>query len=160
MSEGAKPHRPDINVPPPLIFLAGLVTGWLLDRLVMPFAIASAVSRWQFALGTVLIVLGAMLAAWGAGTFRRRGTSMLPFRPASAMVVEGPYRFTRNPMYVGMTLAYLGATALVDSWWPLLVLPVVLWTLVRVVITREEAYLAAIFGEEYEEYRRRVRRWI
>ena len=76
------------------------------------------------------------------------------------MVESGPYAYTRNPMYTGMTLVYISAALLLDWLWPILLLPIVLLVLFRLVISREERYLAAEFGEEYEAYRRRVRRWI
>jgi protein-S-isoprenylcysteine O-methyltransferase Ste14 len=97
---------------------------------------------------------------WGIITFRRQHTAVYPNQRARLLVENGPYRHTRNPMYLGMTFLYLGVTALLNSWWALLLLPVVLWALVRLVISREERYLAAEFGEHYGAYRRRVRRWI
>ncbi|HEU5040160.1 MAG TPA: isoprenylcysteine carboxylmethyltransferase family protein, partial [Gemmatimonadales bacterium] len=76
------------------------------------------------------------------------------------LVTDGPYRFTRNPMYLGFTLWYLAGTAWVNSLWLLVLLPVVLLVMQRGVITREEAYLERRFGREYTEYRARVRRWL
>jgi protein-S-isoprenylcysteine O-methyltransferase Ste14 len=93
-------------------------------------------------------------------TFRRARTAILPTRPASQLVDGGPYRFTRNPMYTGLTTAYVGAAALLDSVWPLLLLPLVLAALVRLVVRREEAYLRGAFGAEYAAYQARVRRWL
>jgi protein-S-isoprenylcysteine O-methyltransferase Ste14 len=75
-------------------------------------------------------------------------------------VTGGPYRRTRNPMYVAMTLLYLGASLLMNGLWPLLALPVVLAALTFAVIRREERYLSSAFGAEYDAYRRRVRRWL
>jgi protein-S-isoprenylcysteine O-methyltransferase Ste14 len=76
------------------------------------------------------------------------------------LVKDGPYRFTRNPMYTGLTIAYFGGAALLDSAWPIIVLPVVLIVLVQTVILREERYLADAFGVEYSVYVARVRRWL
>jgi protein-S-isoprenylcysteine O-methyltransferase Ste14 len=92
--------------------------------------------------------------------FRRAGTHPQPWRPATALVVTGPYRFSRNPMYVGATLFYIGISFWVNSLWPLLLLPVVLVIMSRGVIAREEAYLERLFGDEYRSYRSRVRRWL
>jgi protein-S-isoprenylcysteine O-methyltransferase Ste14 len=92
--------------------------------------------------------------------FHRAGTSAKPWRPATALVLTGPYRFTRNPMYLGFTLLYLGITLWVNSVWPLLILPVVVVVMDRGVIAREEAYLEARFGEEHRRYKARVRRWV
>ena len=156
------PHRPDIHVAPPLVFLAGFGVAVLIDRLIHPWWLVGndAAGPALAVAGVALALLGIALALWGVVTFRRARTSVLPFRPATAMVRAGPYRFTRNPMYVGMTLGYLGAALVIDSWWPVVLLPLVLVALVRLVIRREEEYLAAVFGTAYEEYRRSVRRWL
>ena len=80
--------------------------------------------------------------------------------PTTAIVVHGPYRFTRNPMYVSLVGLYAGVTLFVNSAWPLILLPAVVLLVQRQVIAREEAYLEAKFGEEYRAYKARVRRWI
>ena len=87
-------------------------------------------------------------------------TSPLPIKPTTAIVATGPYRFTRNPMYVGLAALYLGITLWVDSLWPVLFLPAVLFMIQRFVIAREERYLEAKFGDQYRGYKARVRRWI
>ena len=109
--------------------------------------------------GFVLIVGGVALALWGAITFKRAQTAIIPHHPATRIVQHGPYRFTRNPMYVGFTSAYVGGALVLDMVWPLLLLAPSLWALRHFVIDREEAYLASAFGAEYEEYRAKVRRW-
>lgn len=76
------------------------------------------------------------------------------------MVTTGPYRITRNPMDLGMTIAYLGASLLIGSWWPLIALPVLVLVVDRLVIAREEVYLRSRFGAAYEEFCRRTRRWL
>ena len=110
--------------------------------------------------GFVITIIGVAIGAWGMLTFARAHTAIAPIRPASQLVQHGPYRFTRNPMYSGLTFAYLGVAALFNLAWAILVLPVVVVALRRLVIVREEAYLQREFGEEYERYRRRVRRWL
>jgi protein-S-isoprenylcysteine O-methyltransferase Ste14 len=92
--------------------------------------------------------------------FRRAGTSPNPWRPTTAMVTGGPYRLSRNPMYLGFTLLYLGAACWANSLWLLLFLPVILALMQQLVILREERYLERRFGAEYVGYRNRVRRWI
>ena len=140
--------------------MAGFLFAFLLDRYLIHLRISAAVAR-ELALGGVaLMFLGAALAIWGVLTFRRAGTTVLPFRSAAAMVRDGPYRFTRNPMYVGMTLAYVGLALVFNTMWPVVALPLVLVALVRLVISREEEYLEAVFGDEYLGYKRDVRRWL
>jgi protein-S-isoprenylcysteine O-methyltransferase Ste14 len=156
------PHRPNVHVAPPLIFIAGFGAAVLIDRLVRDLPLAdSAEWRVPLALAGFLLVLGGItIALWSVALFQRAQTSVLPFRPSTALVRSGPYRVTRNPMYLGMTLGYVGLTLADNSWWPLILLPVVLLALVRFVIAREEAYLDAIFGDGYRAYRRSVRRWL
>ena len=134
--------------------------GFLLDRYIIALRISGAAARELALAGVVLMIAGAGLAIWGVLTFRRAHTTIMPFRAASTMVRAGPYRFTRNPMYVGMTLGYVGLSLVFNSIWPLLILPLVLVAMVRLVITREEAYLEAVFGDEYRAFRRDVRRWL
>ncbi|HEV8673882.1 MAG TPA: isoprenylcysteine carboxylmethyltransferase family protein [Methylomirabilota bacterium] len=104
--------------------------------------------------GWVIVSLPAILA------LRRAGTSVNPARPTTALVTWGPYRVTRNPLYVGLTMLYLGLTAWFNALWPLLLLPIVLVVMQRGVIVREERYLERKFGEEYRRYKARVRRWL
>jgi protein-S-isoprenylcysteine O-methyltransferase Ste14 len=146
-----------------LLFAAGFLAGWLLDRRVMRLPLLRmgepVAAQLQFiALG--LCVFGLAFSGWGLLTFFRARTAIIPDRPASCVVVTGPYRFSRNPMYVGLTVLYLGLSGLTDSWWPLVFLPVVLTALWFFVIRREEKYLSAAFREEYANYCRRVRRWL
>ncbi len=88
------------------------------------------------------------------------GTPFNPARAAQALVTDGPYRVTRNPMYLGMACAYAGAALVTGALWSLALLPLVLLVIDRAIIPREEKHLAASFGAEYERYRRRVRRWL
>ena len=92
--------------------------------------------------------------------FFRARTHLIPNRPANALVMAGPYRFTRNPMYVSLTAVYLGVCVLMLSLWALLLLPLVLMVIYTKVIAPEEAYLERRFGGEYAHYRKRVRRWL
>ena len=152
---------PGVWVPPPILFVVGFLIAWLLDRRVYPMPMVPP--QWATALGVVgfgITIIGIAIGAWGMLTFARAHTAIVPIRPASQLVQHGPYRFTRNPMYSGLTFAYLGVAALFNLAWAILVLPVVVVALRRLVIVREEAYLQREFGAEYEDYRRRVRRWL
>jgi protein-S-isoprenylcysteine O-methyltransferase Ste14 len=111
-------------------------------------------------LGWGLLVAGVLLAVSAAYLFRRAGTTPNPTKPTSALVIWGPYRLTRNPMYVGMAVLYFGGTLLLNDPWPLAFLPFVMALVQRRVIAREEAYLERTFGDEYRSYKARVRRWI
>lgn len=154
--------RPDIHVAPPLIFIAGFLAGATIEWLWLEINLVrgSASQAPLRVAGVVLMHMGAALALWGVHTFRRAKTTIMPFRAPSAMVRRGPYRFTRNPMYVGMTLGYVGLSLFCNVGWPLILLPIVLFTLVKLVITREETYLESVFGDDYRDYRQSVRRWL
>ena len=154
------PHRPDIHIAPPIVFMAGFLFGFLLDRYVVALRISGAAARGIALVGLALMVAGAALAIAGVLTFRRARTTIMPFRAASAMVRAGPYRFTRNPMYVGMALAYVGLSLAFNTAWPILLLPLVIVTMVKLVILKEEEYLDAVFGDDYRAYKRDVRRWL
>jgi len=144
-------------VPPPLFYVLAVLGGFLLNHQ-WPMPIGDGM--WVEGLALVLIVASVVLSASGIGMFRRSRTSMVPVRPATALVVSGPYRFTRNPMYLGLAV-FTGALALLmDTWWPVLLLVPVLFTIQRFVIAREEEYLERRFGAEYLDYSRRVRRWV
>lgn len=149
-----------VYVPPPLWFAAGLLAGWSANRYLAALPMPQDLASTGRIMGPLLIVAGVMLVGWGMMTFRRAGTAIVPHKPAARIVSSGPYRFTRNPMYTGLTLVYVGVTAMLASWWPLLLLPVVLFAVVHLVISREEAYLRSAFGEDYAVYCARVRRWL
>ena len=148
-----------VRFPPPIIFLLGLALGYGLNR-VVPLWLASPEPRWMFRLGIQLAIAGFLFALSGILTFRRHGTAIIPHHPASTIVTSGPYRFTRNPMYIGMSVFYSRGALLFDTWWAFALLPVVVAIIDRQVIAREERYLASAFGAEYDSYRSRVRRWI
>lgn len=152
--------NPGVFIPPPLFFVAGIGAGWLLDKYIIELPIPRMIAGVVPILGVGLLMIGLFLAGWGLLTFRRAGTAIIPHHSASRLVVSGPYRFTRNPMYTGLTIAYVGATALLGTAWPLLLLPVVLFIVFRFVIQREERYLEDAFGSEYAEWCVRVRRWL
>ena len=158
-TEAPRPH-PGVYFPPPLTFVAGFLLALALERWVVSLRLDE---RWRPVLtpaGWLLIALGVGLMAWAVLTFTRARTTVLPYRPASQVVSSGPFRFSRNPIYLADTLIYAGMSLLTRMAWPLVVLPFVLVALYALVIKREERYLGEAFGTEYAEYRRRVRRWV
>lgn len=156
------PRSPGVKFPPPTLFVAGFLLGWLFERWVVRLRLvgedaSAAPLVWA---GSVAMLLGLAMSAWGLITFFRARTAIMPHHAASRLVTHGPYRFTRNPMYVGMSLLHIGLALRMNMGWPLLMLPLSLAALYLLVIRREERYLGAEFGDEYAAYRRRVRRWI
>ena len=110
--------------------------------------------------GLLLIVSSGVFLAPAIAAFRAAKTKPQPWKPTTALVAAGPYRITRNPMYVAFTLLYAGIALWMNTVWPFIVLPVVLVVMQFFVIHREERYLDRKFGDEYRAYRARVRRWI
>jgi protein-S-isoprenylcysteine O-methyltransferase Ste14 len=110
--------------------------------------------------GIILAGLALGLGAWAAALFRRAGTNIRPFMPSTALVVAGPYRFTRNPMYVGMAGILLGAAVFMGSLTPFIVIPAFMALIAERFIIPEEAKLEATFGREYLNYKASVRRWL
>ena len=147
-------------MPPPLILLAGFLIGYGLDDLVSLPLVSQDESRALLVVQWGLLGLGAAFSLWGFVTFLRARTGVLPNQSVTQFITHGPYRFSRNPMYVGLTLMYLGFTRWANSLWPLLMLPLALWALWKLVIQKEEAYLAKAFGDAYHDYKQKVRRWI
>jgi protein-S-isoprenylcysteine O-methyltransferase Ste14 len=156
------PESPGVRFPPPTLFAAGFVLAWLLEtRVARVRLVGGTASPLPLEVAGVLLgAAGLALVGWGLVTFRRARTGIYPTQSASRVVDAGPYRFTRNPMYVGMTLLYVGLALAANTAWPFVLLPAVLWALHALVIRREERYLRAAFGEAYDAYCRRVRRWL
>lgn len=155
-SEGTR-ENPGVIAPPPLIYLAGLALGFAFEVLLPSRRLRGVRVR---AAGLLLALGGLSLAREFFMTFRRAGTPVDPRRAATVLVTHGPYRFTRNPAYLGMTLLYSGITLLRGALWPFATLPAVLALVDRGVIAREERYLTERFGESYTDYCTNVRRWI
>ena len=153
---GEKPAR---VVPAPLLVVGCLGAGWLAHRL-WPIRFLPDLGGWGTAAGAA-IVLGALaIGLAGVREFHRRGTPTSPFQPSTALVTSGVFRFTRNPMYLGLVLVGLGVAVAFDSA-ALLVASLVLALLLQAAVIRpEERALAARYGAAFEKYRLETRRWI
>jgi protein-S-isoprenylcysteine O-methyltransferase Ste14 len=151
---------PGVHFPPPTVFVVGFLVALAIERWLLSLRLSAGTSPVVPLTAWVLMALGLGVLVWAMLTFRRARTAIMPFNPASTIVTSGPYRFSRNPMYVALTLVYLGLSLLVGTVWPIVLLPIVLWSLYVLVIRREERYLGAAFADEYGSYRRRVRRWL
>jgi protein-S-isoprenylcysteine O-methyltransferase Ste14 len=153
---GSREPTAGILAPPPVIYAVPLAAGLLLQRWrPIPFVPGGA----EIPLGIACVLLG-LVGLPALLAFRKAKTSVNPWRPSKAVVTTGPYRLSRNPMYVGLTWFYVGIAVWVNAAWPFFFLPLVLIAMHYGVILREEAYLERTFGEEYRQYRQRVRRWL
>jgi protein-S-isoprenylcysteine O-methyltransferase Ste14 len=148
---------PGIRVPPPVYYVVAFLLGVALELVFPtdwpPFGVRLAIA---------IIGGGAWLALDGAAMvfFRRAGTSVPPMKPTTVLVTSGPYRVTRNPMYLGMVFLYVALAFAIGVIWALVFIPAVIVIIDRFVIAREEPYLERKFGQSYRDYKARVRRWL
>jgi protein-S-isoprenylcysteine O-methyltransferase Ste14 len=145
------------TIVPPLYFLVALLVMGFFHGVVPGAYIVQAPYRYG---GIVLMVLAIGLILWAAALFRRAGTNIRPYLPSTALVVSGPYRFTRNPMYLGMAGTLLGVAVFLGSITPFVVIFAFMGLIKERFILPEEAKLEAAFGGDYVQYKERVRRWL
>ena len=149
--------NPGVRVPPPLLYALAVLVGYLLNRRWPLLISGGAAVR---ALACLLTGVWLVLTVTSIGNFRRSRTSIDPIRPATTLVIAGPYRFTRNPMYVGLAVLTVALGLFMASWWPMVLLVPVLLVVRAFVIAPEERYLERRFGADYFAYAQRVRRWL
>lgn len=146
-----------VKVPPPAIFV-GHLAGALLLNWALPLALPW-LNAFRIA-GGLGVVGGLSLAGLAMSHMIKAHTTPDSDRPTTALVIAGPYRLTRNPIYLGFFVVYLGFTFLAGTLWGILLSPFLLWTVTRAIIRSEELYLEARFPDSYREYKSRVRRWV
>jgi protein-S-isoprenylcysteine O-methyltransferase Ste14 len=149
--------HPLMRVPPPLLFVVAFVTGAGLQRLARLTFPAVPIFH---LVGFGLVGFAVLLALSSLGTFLVARTTIVPFSAASKLVTWGPYRFTRNPMYVSLVLAYLGVAAILSQLLALILLLLPIILVRTIVIPFEEERMRELFGESYDQYCSRVRRWL
>jgi protein-S-isoprenylcysteine O-methyltransferase Ste14 len=142
---------------PPLFMIVGVLLGLGVQRLRPLLFVPRPAGRW---IGGSLMAGALALGIWAVLSFRRAGTTPDPHGDVTAFVTSGPFRFSRNPMYLTNVVFQIGAALLLDNAWILMLVPVTWLLLDRVVIAGEERYLTNKYGQTYDEYRRRVRRWL
>lgn len=156
MTETAK-DNPGVIAPPPLIYLGFLALGFGLDYF---WPIAVLPDRVQYFVGAALMVLATAILVSSFRQFQKAGTNVVPYKPTLAIISAGPYRYSRNPMYLALSLLYAGIGVAADNLWILVLLVPLLVVVGTGVIAREERYLEAKFGEAYLGYKAGVRRWL
>jgi len=151
------PDSPHVIVLPPLLYVAALAAGLLLNWGVPQPILPGDVRYW---VGGALATIGVLIAAWARSLLERAGTNVNSMLPTTAIVTTGPFRFSRNPLYIALNLMYVGLALLTNAGWVLALIVPVLLVMHYGVIRREERYLDAKFGDAYRAYRARVRRYI
>ncbi|SIO62949.1 Protein-S-isoprenylcysteine O-methyltransferase Ste14 [Bradyrhizobium erythrophlei] len=148
----------NVIVRPPIAWalavLAGLALNWLMP---LPFLPAAVPTGW---VGGAVFAIALALVAWAIVTMTRAGSNVPTNMPTTTIVDTGPYRFTRNPIYLGMFVGLVSLAVAFNSLWLLMTLVPFALVIRYGVITREEAYLERKFGDVYRRYRARVRRWL
>lgn len=157
-AERTRQDSPGIIAPPPLLYLGAFATGMLINfvfsRRILENGILPGIA------GLALLAAGAMVARWSFVTMKRMGTSADPRKSSTALATDGPFRRSRNPIYLAMTMLYAGASFILNELWPLVLLIPLLLLMQHGVILREEKYLEGKFGKPYLEYKSRTRRWL
>jgi len=150
-------HGPDIRLHPPIIYAISILSGIGLNNLwpqTMPCDIYGR--TW----GILLIALAIVIAVWALLQFHKADTDVRPDKPDSSLITSGPFRFTRNPLYIVLTLTQITTAVWLNNLWiVLLVIPSVV-VITFYAIAREERYLERLFGQDYLDYKKRVRRWL
>jgi protein-S-isoprenylcysteine O-methyltransferase Ste14 len=149
--------NPGVIMHPPLLYLSGVVIGAVVNWM-KPLPVSH--SSFVRIIGLVVVILGIIWTNWGRLAMKAHGTNINPTKPTTTIVRSGPYRLSRNPLYLGLTIVYLGLSLAVNSWWCLLLLIPISLLMHFQVVLREERYLDRKFGETYREYQRRVRRYL
>jgi protein-S-isoprenylcysteine O-methyltransferase Ste14 len=148
-----------VHFPPPVVFLALVVVGVILQRALWPLAIPLGFWK-RIGIGAVVLLAGLSSIISARIWFTRTGQSPIPWKPSPELLVQGIYRHTRNPMYVGVTVIQMGLGVLLDNLWISMLAPVALALVHFIAVRPEEAYLAEKFGDSYLRYKASVRRYL
>ena len=151
------PNHAGVWIPPPLLYVLPLLLARFLQTVIpLPFLPAGLVAG----AAALFLIVGGILCIWSVGLFRRFKTSLIPVKPTATLVLRGPYKLSRNPMYLGLLCLYLAAAFWMNCVWALVLVPLVIVIVQRMVIEKEERYLEQQFGEAYRQYKAQVRRWV
>jgi protein-S-isoprenylcysteine O-methyltransferase Ste14 len=150
-------HGPGIRLHPPIIYAISILSGIGLNNIwpqAMPYGLHGRTY------GLCLIAVAVLIAVWSLLEFHKADTDVRPDKPDSTLITGGPYRFTRNPLYIVLTLTQLTTAVWLDNLWILLLVIPSVSIISRYAIAREERYLETLFGQNYLDYKKRVRRWL
>ena len=148
---------PGLSIPPPIIYMTALFIG-IGFNYVWPTSLLPG--PWRYIAGMVIVAIAGVVITPVLTRFRRAGTPFDVRKPASALITDGPYRFSRHPSYVALTLLYTGVTLLLNNGWALILVVPLLLVMDQWVVRKEERHLEVKFGEEYRRYKSAVRRWL
>ena len=148
----------NVHIPPPLVFIGFIILGALLQYTIAPIRFPG--DAWIRIIGVVVVVAGLALIFSALAAFKRTGQDPKPWTSSPELIVQGPYRWTRNPMYVGLTCILVGLGLALNNIWFVLLAAVALLVVHFIAVLPEEKYLNEKFGRSYADYRTKVRRYI
>ena len=150
----------DVRIPPPVVYLALILSGWVLGRWVAPLGTGLETASARLGAGVIAGLVGLVFMLPAVGRFRATGQNPKPWEPSPELIERGVYRFSRNPMYVGLGFVQVGIGLGIDNLW-IVVLTIPALVMVHALAIRpEETYLEERFGQSYRDYKSRVRRWL
>jgi protein-S-isoprenylcysteine O-methyltransferase Ste14 len=150
---------PGVYIPPPLFYIVIFLAALFIQKKI-PLANALFQSQIIKVAGIILLVIALFFSFTSLRQFFLSKNTLIPIKPATSLQTTGIYRISRNPMYVGLAIVYLGLTCLIGNWWNLILFPVLFLIVQEYIIKREEKYLKLEFGEQYTQYKKTVRRWL
>jgi protein-S-isoprenylcysteine O-methyltransferase Ste14 len=150
---------PGIYFPPPLIYAVIFLAAVFIQKKI-PIDDHFFKSRMTIVIGILFILLAVYFGTRSMHQFIQSKNTIIPNKPAASLQTTGVYHSTRNPMYLALMMLYLGLSCLIGNWWNIILLPLLLLIIQEYIIKKEEKYLVRKFGQEYIDYRHRVRRWL
>jgi len=154
-----KKDSPGVYIPPPLFYVVIFLVAWLLQKKIPINAILFRGHAIKI-MGIIFIVIALFFLIKSLRQFIKSKNTVVTMLPASSLQTNGIYQATRNPMYLGLAIVYLGLSCLIGNWWNFILFPFLLLLVQQYIIRNEEKYLDRRFGKEYAEYKRKVRRWL
>jgi protein-S-isoprenylcysteine O-methyltransferase Ste14 len=152
--------NPGVFIPPPIIYAAFFLLSFLLQGYITIRGAFFFHSHWANIIGSIFYIVGVSFIFPAGYEFVKSKNTVITVKPAASLQTTGIYSISRNPMYLGLMLIYLGLTFQFGNWWSLFLVPLLIAVITYRVILPEERYLTRAFGDEYVEYKKKVRRWI
>lgn len=157
---GTKKDHPGIYIPPPLIYAAIFLAALVIQKR-LPIDDSKFQQTFMKIIGTIFILIAVFFFLFRSlRQFFKTKNTVVTVLPANSLQTNGVYAITRNPMYVGLALVYLGITCFAGNWWNIILFPLLIIIVQEYIIKREEKYLARRFGQSYLDYKKKVRRWL
>jgi protein-S-isoprenylcysteine O-methyltransferase Ste14 len=154
-----KSKGPGVYIPPPLFYILIFIAAVFIQKKIPVADVLFQYPTVKIA-GIFFIIIALFFMVRSLRQFIQSKNTLILIKPATVLQTTGIYGISRNPMYAGITIMYLGITCLIGNWWNIIFLPLLLLIVQEYVIKHEEKYLAAEFGQQYEDYKKKVRRWL